>query len=316
VAQASARAPVASVLLASAPRAAPTRAVTASAQAPSRDVKPTGAPPSASAPGESAKDFYEVDLPKPLGVKFGRGNDGGAYISAIDARRGSVTDDMQVGDKVVKVSASFGAEVWDALNFGQVVYAMRTRNGNVYMKIKRNYGSEACFEEAEMTEAERLYKMEKAGGNYGAGSKEMQARNYASRKEAERERRELFDDALVKFRKGEAELALVDFENVIGMEPRNFVGDNFSRVTNIYRVAQYNVACCYAAVGAVDPGLEALDACLKAGFDDFKKVRSDPNLAPLRTDSRFLPVLEKYDEPVINREAINALKSIFPFGKK
>ena len=27
---------------------------------------------------------------------------------------------MQIGDKLVQVSASFGAEVWDALNFGQV----------------------------------------------------------------------------------------------------------------------------------------------------------------------------------------------------
>ena len=66
------------------------------------------------------KEYYEVDLPKPLGVKFGRGTDGGAYISGIDGRRGSVTEDMQIGDKLVQVSASFGAEVWDALNFGQV----------------------------------------------------------------------------------------------------------------------------------------------------------------------------------------------------
>ncbi len=40
----------------------------------------------------------------------------------------------------------------------------------------------------------------------GAGTKEIQARNYVQRKEAERKRRELFDDALVKFKKGDIEV--------------------------------------------------------------------------------------------------------------
>ena len=35
---------------------------------------------------------------------------------------------------------------------------------------------------------------------------------------------------------------------MIGMEPKNYVGDDFSRVTGIYRVTQYNIACCYAAL--------------------------------------------------------------------
>lgn len=38
------------------------------------------------------------------------------------------------------VSASFGGDVWEAKNFGQVMYAIKTRNGDVYMKLKRNFG--------------------------------------------------------------------------------------------------------------------------------------------------------------------------------
>jgi len=49
-----------------------------------------------------------------------------------------------------------------------------------------------------MDAAEKKWKSERRGGNYGAGTKEMQARNYVARKEQERKRRELFDDALVK----------------------------------------------------------------------------------------------------------------------
>ena len=52
---------------------------------------------------------------------------------------------MQVGDKIVGVSASFGTDVWDAQNFGQVMYAIKTRNGDVYLKMKRNYGDTSAL---------------------------------------------------------------------------------------------------------------------------------------------------------------------------
>jgi hypothetical protein len=45
--------------------------------------------------------------------------------------------------------------------------------------------------------------------------------------------------------------ALVDFENVVALEPRNFVGDNFSRVTPILPVTHYNIACCYSMLNQV-----------------------------------------------------------------
>lgn len=47
---------------------------------------------------------------------------------------------LQPGDKIVKISASFGTDVWEAQNYGQIMYAIRTRNGTVYMKLKRNFG--------------------------------------------------------------------------------------------------------------------------------------------------------------------------------
>ncbi len=60
-------------------------------------------------------------------------------------------------------------------------------------------------QEEELTEAERMWKRERAGGNYGAGTKEVQQRNYIARKEAERKRREIFDDALAMFKQGKVE---------------------------------------------------------------------------------------------------------------
>jgi len=214
------------------------------------------------------------------------------------------------------VSASFGGDVWDALNYGQVMYAMRTRNGNVYLKIEKRFGDMSALEEKELDEVEALWRKEKAGGNFGAGTKEMQQRMYTSRKEQERARRELFDDALAKFRKGEYENALIDFENVIGLEPKNYLGDNFSRTTTILRVAYYNVACCYSALEQTDASLEALNSAMACGFEDYKKVRSDPNLANARKSPKFSKLIDRYDEPIINTEALDALKGLFSFGKK
>ncbi len=139
----------------------------------------------------------------------------------------------QPGDKIVEISASFGSEVWKAENFGQIMYAIRTRSGTVYMKIKRNYGdltalevcrraadagdvdggvpwrlhplgSHVCWpriietplqasvppcasQEEGLDAAEKQWKKERAGGNYGAGTKEIQARGYGGPAPGQRE---------------------------------------------------------------------------------------------------------------------------------
>ena len=51
-----------------------------------------------------------------------------------------------MGDKIVNVSASFGTDVWEAKNFGQVMYAIKTRNGDVYLKFKRKFGDLSALE--------------------------------------------------------------------------------------------------------------------------------------------------------------------------
>ena len=56
----------------------------------------------------------------------------------------------------------------------QVIYAIKTRNGEVFLRLRKNNGDMSCFEEEELTEAELQFKAERGGGNYGAGTKEMQ----------------------------------------------------------------------------------------------------------------------------------------------
>jgi hypothetical protein len=58
------------------------------------------------------------------------------------------------------------------------------------------------------------------------------------------------------------------------------------------------------ACAQVEAGLEALEASLSAGFEQYSKVRNDPNLDALRKSPKFKGIIDKYDEPLINDNAI------------
>ena len=77
---------------------------------------------------------------------------------AIDERKGNIDKRVSVGDKILKVSASFGDDTWDALNFGQVVYAIKTRSGDVYLQMERRFGDLSPLEKEEADMAENMYR--------------------------------------------------------------------------------------------------------------------------------------------------------------
>jgi hypothetical protein len=103
----------------------------------------------------------------------------------------------------------------------------------------------------------------------------------------------MFNDAIGLFNDKKFEEALIVFENIVGLEPKNYIGDNFEKVTSIFRVAQYNIACCYSCLGSVEPGLEALQVAMSVGFDDFAKIRKDPSLKTLQAAEGFKKLLDK-----------------------
>lgn len=50
--------------------------------------------------------------------------------------------------------------------------------------------------------------------------------------------------------------------------------------------------------------MDALEAALGAGFEQFNKVRTDPNLEALRKSPKYKPLIDSYDEPLVNSNAI------------
>ena len=255
-------------------------------------------------------ETYEVTLPKPIEVKFARGNDGGAYCVVVPPE--PQYDMFEIGDKILKVSASFGNEIWDADSYGQVIYAMKNRNGDIYLQMQKMNGDLSALEQNEKSTG---FKSERAGGNYGSGTKEQQMNNYSKKKELEVQRLDMFDEGIALYNKGDHDSALIVFEEVAALEPKNFMSDNFETSTEIFKVAQYNIACCFSKLGQIDNSIGALKKCMAAGWVDYKKIRTDPSLAQVQKSEKFIEMMNKFDEPLINQNAINFVKGIFG-GKK
>ncbi|MFW6163579.1 MAG: TPR end-of-group domain-containing protein [Planctomycetota bacterium] len=57
-------------------------------------------------------------------------------------------------------------------------------------------------------------------------------------------------------------------------------------------IVHYNLACSYSLLGRVDEALEALEQAIAFGYDDFRYIHEDPDLKRVRSDPRFVALLE------------------------
>ncbi|XP_022958629.1 protein MET1, chloroplastic [Cucurbita moschata] len=246
---------------------------------------------------------YEVELEQPYGLKFVKGRDGGTYIDAI-APGGAAdkTGLFTVGDKVIATSAVFGTEIWPAAEYGRTMYTIRQRIGPLLMKMEKRYGKTDGY--GELTEKE-LIRAERNSGVVSNKVREIQMQNAMRLKEQKARREDDLRQGLRLYKNAKYEEALEKFESVLGSKP---TPDEAS-------VASYNVACCYSQLNELKAGLSALEDALAAGFEDFKRIRTDSDLSNLRTLEEFETLLKRFDESFINENAINAIKSLFGFKK-
>eukprot|EP00898_Chlorokybus_atmophyticus_P002819 jgi/Chlat1/3538/Chrsp23S03712 len=230
---------------------------------------------------ETLKTF-EVELRKPIGVTFGKGVDGGTYVLSVVSGGNAEEAGLRIGDRVLETSATFGTDMWPAAEYGRTMYAIKTRAGGVALVMTR---PKTMIEFAEKSAPG--WERERNAGNVGYDTKQRQMELYKKSKENERIRRDDLEEGLRLYKKGSYEDALVKFENVLGLDPTR----------REEAVSSYNVACCYSKLG--------------------KTIRSDPDLAAVRESPQFKPLIDQYDEPLINENAIKAVKSLFGmFGKK
>lgn len=254
---------------------------------------------------EEKYEEYEVEIEQPFGLKFAKGRDGATYIDAIaPGYSADKTGKFSVGDKVIATSAVFGTEIWPAAEYGRTMYTIRQRIGPLYMKMQKRFGN--LDYSGEMSEKE-IIRAERNSGFISDRVREIQLQNYQRKIEQKRRREMELREGLQLYKGGKYEEAREKFESVLGSKPTS---DEAS-------VASYNVACCYSKLNQIQAGLSALEDALESGFEDFKRVRTDPDLANLRTTDAFDTLLKRFDESFINENAVNAIKSLFGiFNKK
>ncbi|KAL3616381.1 uroporphyrin-III C-methyltransferase [Castilleja foliolosa] len=255
---------------------------------------------------DSEEDYeeYEVELVQPYGLRFAKGRDGGTYIDAIaPGGFADQTGKFTVGDRVLATSAVFGEEIWPAAEYGRTMYTIRQRVGPLLMKMQKRYGK--ADNPGELTEKE-IIRAERNSGVVSGKLREIQMQNYLRKKEQKEQREKDLREGLKLYKSGKYEEALERFESVLGSKPE----------ANESAVASYNVACCYSKLDQIQAGLSALEDALEAGFEDFKRIRTDPDLDNVRKSKDFDPLLKRFDESFINENAINAIKSLFGFNKK
>ncbi|EFJ07567.1 hypothetical protein SELMODRAFT_448423 [Selaginella moellendorffii] len=255
-----------------------------------------------SSSGSKPDEFYEVEIEKPYGIKFYKGTDGGTYIDAL-APGGSAakTKMFQPGDKVLATSAVFGNEIWPAAEYGRTMYTVRQRIGPLLMKMQKKYGER----EDQAVSSEKLAAQRNANV-ISEQLREIQIQNYKRKMQLKKQREEDLRDGLQLYKKSAYQEALSKFESVLGSKPEGLEE----------AIASYNVACCYAKLDQVEAGLSALGEALEAGFEDYKKIRTDEDLASLRASPEFKALIDKYDEPIFNENAVKAIKGLFGFFGK
>ncbi|KAL1193003.1 Protein MET1 [Cardamine amara subsp. amara] len=253
---------------------------------------------------EEKYERYEVEVEQPYGLKFRKGRDGGTYIDAIlPGGSADKTGKFTVGDRVIATSAVFGTEIWPAAEYGRTMYTIRQRIGPLLMQMEKRNGN--VDDSGELTEKE-IIRAERNAGFISSRLREIQMQNYLRKKELKAQREKDLREGLQFSKNGKYEEALERFESVLGSKP---TPDEAS-------VASYNVACCYSKLNQVQAGLSALEEALKSGYEDFKRIRTDPDLENIRKWEDFDPLLKQFDESFINEGAINAIKSLFGFNKK
>ena len=58
-------------------------------------------------------------------------------------------------------------------------------------------------------------------------------------------------------------------------------------------IAHYNVACSLSILGRADESIDALEKAIALGYEDWKQLRKDPDLANVRNHQRFRTLVAK-----------------------
>ncbi|XP_058734075.1 protein MET1, chloroplastic-like [Vicia villosa] len=131
----------------------------------------------------------------------------------------------------------------------------------------------------------------------GPSDQKLRVHPGTTTRQAARERVFNVGDKVLATRNAEYEEALEKFESVLRTKSE----------PDEAAVASYNVACCYSKLHKIQAALFTLKEAINSGFEDFKRILTDPDLA----NARASPEFKTFDESFINENAIKSIFGIF-----
>ena len=121
---------------------------------------------------------------------------------------------------------------------------------------------------------------------------------------------EAINKGLALYKSGDYPAALAAFTNALDLPGTGPSRSRKARVTpagpsqgfadasvslNEQIAVHYNCACCHARMDDPQAGLVSLVRALECGYDDYKNIRSDPDVASLRADARFEGIMGRFE---------------------
>ncbi|MGE0711026.1 MAG: redoxin domain-containing protein [Planctomycetota bacterium] len=120
--------------------------------------------------------------------------------------------------------------------------------------------------------------------------------------------------------KARYERAVAAYGRVLELLPK-VEGVPQERLLLVEQIARYNTACAQARQGKADEALSALAKALERGYEDLRRVETDPDLASIREHPRFVNMLERV-QARLAKQAVEAAKAelskeaLFPYDFK
>ena len=121
---------------------------------------------------------------------------------------------------------------------------------------------------------------------------------------------EAINKGLALYKSGDYPAALAAFTNALDLPGTGPIRSRKARVApagpsqgfadasvslNEQIAVHYNCACCHARMDDPQAGLVSLVRALECGYDDYKNIRSDPDIASLRADARFEGIMGRFE---------------------
>ena len=243
---------------------------------------------------------YWVELAKPVNIDWEFGPDKKMYVKSVG---GEAANKVEEGDMLLATSAVFGSLMWAADDFERTKSAIARRQGAVKMQLLKANGPPTRAEYEAM-----LAKLQ-LKADTTEDWEVRQKRQWEAKRNLGKSREELYDMGTAAFNAKRYTEAVGLLEQTLDVIDQTGDVDLKTESQTLFALA-----CAYSQAEEHEYCVDTLSRLLKLGYDNFKRVRTYEGLQPTRDSYKadeLKALVNKYDPPLINEDAVNAMKKLF-----